>query len=236
MTRNPAIVPPTGAHRVITLALSGREAEARADRGGGRAGGAEPGRRGRGGASPRTPSACWRSASATTTPRSDALSRRTPTTPRSSGPRPCPTWSRLRCGPVDATWPRPRCSAWRTAPPPREPLSRWVCSPARRPCSPIPTRRRPKYEEALLLLGRTHAAPQLARAHLLYGEWLRRQRRRREARDQLRAALDMFEGMGLDAFAERTRVELRATGERVRKREVGRRRSSPRRRPRSRPW
>ena len=78
-----------------------------------------------------------------------------------------------------------------------------------------------RYEEALLLLGRTRAAPQLARTHLLYGEWLRRQRRRREARDQLRAALDRFQDMGLDGFAERARVELRATGEHVRKREVG---------------
>ena len=78
-----------------------------------------------------------------------------------------------------------------------------------------------RYEEALPLLGRTRTAPQLARTHLLYGEWLRRQRRRREARDQLRAALDRFQDMGLDGFAERARVELRATGEHVRKREVG---------------
>jgi DNA-binding CsgD family transcriptional regulator len=77
------------------------------------------------------------------------------------------------------------------------------------------------YEEGLALFGRTGAAPQLARTHLLYGEWLRRQRRRREARDQLRAALDSFEAMALVCFAERARVELRATGEHVRKREVG---------------
>ena len=62
-----------------------------------------------------------------------------------------------------------------------------------------------RYEEALPLLGRTRTAPQLARTHLLYGEWLRRQRRRREARDQLRAALDRFQDMGLDGFAERAR-------------------------------
>ena len=78
-----------------------------------------------------------------------------------------------------------------------------------------------EYENALALLDRARAAPQLARAHLLYGEWLRRQRRRREARAHLHAALDMFEIMGLPCFAERARVELRATGERVRKREVG---------------
>ena len=79
----------------------------------------------------------------------------------------------------------------------------------------------PEYEDALSLLARTRTAPQLARAHLLYGEWLRRQRRRREARDQLRTALETFEAMGFRCFAERTRVELGATGEHVRKREVG---------------
>jgi DNA-binding CsgD family transcriptional regulator len=78
-----------------------------------------------------------------------------------------------------------------------------------------------EYEDALYLLARTRTAPQLARAHLLYGEWLRRQRRRREARDQLRTALEMFEPMGLRCFAERTRIELGATGERVQRREVG---------------
>jgi tetratricopeptide (TPR) repeat protein len=84
-----------------------------------------------------------------------------------------------------------------------------------------PAEARPEYEDALHLLGRTRTAPQLARAHLLYGEWLRRQHRRREARDQLRAALDMFDGMSLPCFAERARVELRATGEHARKRELG---------------
>jgi DNA-binding CsgD family transcriptional regulator len=84
-----------------------------------------------------------------------------------------------------------------------------------------PAEARQDYEDALPLLGRTRAAPQLARAHLLYGEWLRRQRQRREARDQLHAALDMFDGMGLHGFAERARVELRATGEHARKRELG---------------
>jgi DNA-binding CsgD family transcriptional regulator len=84
-----------------------------------------------------------------------------------------------------------------------------------------PAEARQEYEDALALLGRTGVAPQLARAHLLYGEWLRRQRRRREARDQLHAALDMFDAMGLRCFAERTGVELGATGEHARKREVG---------------
>jgi DNA-binding CsgD family transcriptional regulator len=80
---------------------------------------------------------------------------------------------------------------------------------------------RPEYEAALQLLARTRNAPQLARAHLLFGEWLRRQRRRREAREQLRTAHEMFEAMGLARFAERAGAELRATGERARKRDIG---------------
>jgi DNA-binding CsgD family transcriptional regulator len=71
------------------------------------------------------------------------------------------------------------------------------------------------YREAAVHLERTSQRTQLARTRLLYGEWLRRRRRRREAREQLAAAAEMFEAMGMDAFARRTRVELRATGERV---------------------
>jgi DNA-binding CsgD family transcriptional regulator len=74
------------------------------------------------------------------------------------------------------------------------------------------------YREAIVRLGRTQLRPDLARAHLLYGEWLRRQRRRGEARAQLRTAHDMFEAMGLNGFAGRARRELRATGETARKR------------------
>jgi DNA-binding CsgD family transcriptional regulator len=74
------------------------------------------------------------------------------------------------------------------------------------------------YGEAISHLERCDTAPELARAHLLYGEWLRRQRRRADARDQLRTAHDMFGSMGAEAFANRARVELRATGEHPRQR------------------
>jgi len=76
------------------------------------------------------------------------------------------------------------------------------------------------YREAIDRLGRTKLRPELARAHLLYGEWLRRQKRRADARAQLRIAHDLLAGMGMEAFAERARHELLATGETVRKRTV----------------
>ncbi len=76
------------------------------------------------------------------------------------------------------------------------------------------------YRESIERLGRTRIRAQLARAHLLYGEWLRRERRRGEAREQLRTAHDMLDAMGMDAFAERARRELQATGETARKRTV----------------
>ena len=74
------------------------------------------------------------------------------------------------------------------------------------------------YEEAVGHLRACRARPQLARAHLVYGEWLRRQRRRRDAREQLRTAHDIFTSIGAEAFAERTRIELLATGEHARQR------------------
>jgi DNA-binding CsgD family transcriptional regulator len=76
------------------------------------------------------------------------------------------------------------------------------------------------YVEAIGRLGRTRIAVDLARAHLLYGEWLRRERRRVDARNELRVAHKLLSGFGMEAFAERARVELQATGERARKRSV----------------
>ena len=76
------------------------------------------------------------------------------------------------------------------------------------------------YREAIARLDRTTIRVQLARTHLLYGEWLRRERRRLDAREQLRTAYELFRDFGVDGFAERARLELEATGERARKRTV----------------
>jgi DNA-binding CsgD family transcriptional regulator/tetratricopeptide (TPR) repeat protein len=76
------------------------------------------------------------------------------------------------------------------------------------------------YQEAIDRLGRTQLRPDLARAHLLYGEWLHRQGRRADARQHLRTAHDMLTWIGMAAFAERARRELIATGEKVRVRAV----------------
>ena len=76
------------------------------------------------------------------------------------------------------------------------------------------------YREAVERLATVRRRPELARAHLLYGEWLRRENRRVDARDQLRTAHEMLATIGMEAFAERARKELQATGEKVRRRTV----------------
>jgi DNA-binding CsgD family transcriptional regulator/tetratricopeptide (TPR) repeat protein len=75
-----------------------------------------------------------------------------------------------------------------------------------------------EYRRSIARLERTRLRTELARGYLLYGEWLRREKRRFDAREQLRTAYDMFGAIGADGFAERARHELLATGETVRKR------------------
>jgi DNA-binding CsgD family transcriptional regulator len=74
------------------------------------------------------------------------------------------------------------------------------------------------YRESLHQLAQSRVTIDLARTHLLYGQWLRRAKRRRDARQELRAAHDMFATMGADRFTELAGTELRATGERARAR------------------
>jgi DNA-binding CsgD family transcriptional regulator/Flp pilus assembly protein TadD len=73
------------------------------------------------------------------------------------------------------------------------------------------------YRQSIELFDDDNSATELARSHLLFGEWLRRQRRRRDARSELKSSYDIFAHIGANGFAERTRIELLATGEKIRK-------------------
>ena len=220
VTGNPGLVPPTGAHTLLTLALGGREAEARAT-----AAAVAREAPGRGAAGELAMAAYFLGVLEISLGNYDSAlgclgAAYTDDTPI-VGTQALPDLveAAVRAGRRDVAERALRRLADR-ATATGTPLALGLLARSRALLA-APAEARPEYEDALSLLARTRTAPQLARAHLLYGEWLRRQRRRREARDQLRTALETFEAMGFRCFAERTRVELGATGEHVRKREVG---------------
>ena len=146
-----------------------------------------------------------------------ALRRRRPVLRHSRAARPGRGRRALRRG---RDWPTRRSGG---SPSGRSPPARRRhsgCSPGPGPAA-SDADAEPLYQEAIARLERCRAAPQLARAHLVYGEWLRRQRRRRDARARLRTAHEMFTSIGAEAFAERARAELLATGEHARQRTAG---------------
>ena len=137
--------------------------------------------------------------------------------------------SPCRPGPQSSSSKPPRAAVRRTRQPmpshgsgrrpvPVAPIGRLASKHVRGRCSVMEPTLSRLYRDAIERLGRTRMRTELARAHLLYGEWLRRERRRLDARTQLRIAHDMLDAMGMEAFAERARRELLATGETARKR------------------
>ena len=129
----------------------------------------------------------------------------------------CPSWPRRPRAPASTRWWTPRSTGCASAGLPRRATGRWG---SRRACA------RFAGEDAERLLPRVDRAArlaparalELARSRLLYGEWLRREGRRVDAREQLRVAREALLAMGAEGFAERARHELLATGEKVRKR------------------
>ena len=124
----------------------------------------------------------------------------------------------VRTGQTARRRPR-RSSGWRTCPGRRNRLRPRDRGPLPR-AAERPETAEGLYREAIDRLGRTRLRPELARAHLLFGEWLRRENRRVDARAELRAAHDLLDATGMAAFAERARRELLATGETARRRTV----------------
>ena len=116
------------------------------------------------------------------------------------------------------TLPPTRCGSSNNERSPPAPIGRSGSWLAHRPSRPTARGAEALYVEAIDRLERTRVLVDLARAHLLYGEWLRREGRRVDARAQLRVAHDMLSAFGAEAFAERARVELLATGETARRR------------------
>ena len=133
------------------------------------------------------------------------------------GPSSCPSWPRRRQGPV--TEPATAALGWLSERARVTPTD-WAVGVEARVRALVERRRSgraglPRVDRAA---GRTRVRTELARTHLLYGEWLRRRRRREDARAELRTAHQMFEAMGMEAFAERARRELIADGETVHRR------------------
>ena len=135
--------------------------------------------------------------------------------PPGFGNRVLPDDRRSRRSGAARTMPRtPLWPAWLSARRPAAPPGPWACWPGHARCWPARPRPSLSTAQALAHLGGTLVSTELARSQLLYGEWLRRRKRRRDARSQLRAACAAFDAMGAAAFARRTRAELLAAGDR----------------------
>jgi DNA-binding CsgD family transcriptional regulator len=220
LTHNPAVVPPTGAHRLITLALSGHEQQTRETAAA--VAGEAPGRRAAGEAAFAAHSlglleislgnygaavACLIPAFVDGTPLVGTMAL--PDLVEAAARADQPDLAKAALGRLTD-----RATAAAT------PLAAGLLARSRALLA-ASDQAEDEFAEALQHLDGSRSTPQLARTHLLYGEWLRRRRLRGRAREQLHRALELFESMGLDAFAERCRAELRTTGERVRRRVVG---------------